>query len=159
SAATAINDMDQVVGISGICDNAVGRFSAKHAVLWQSGVPTEIPNLGGVAWNTPTSVNNRGEVVGFSDFPGDDDGTPNFHAFLWTQQGGTIDLGTLSGDVLSEALGINDQGQVVGASIGADGNFRAFLWQNGVMTDLNSLVPTGSPTLLYANDINSSGQI
>lgn len=33
SAATAINDRGQVVGISGICADAVGGFSAAHAVL------------------------------------------------------------------------------------------------------------------------------
>src|SRR5947207_1314621 len=32
-AATAINDNGQIVGISGICDQAVGRHTAKHAVL------------------------------------------------------------------------------------------------------------------------------
>ena len=37
TAATAINDQGTVVGISGICDNAVGRFSAAHAVLWDGG--------------------------------------------------------------------------------------------------------------------------
>src|SRR5262249_4737556 len=31
-AATAINDNGQIVGISGICDQAVGRHTAKHAV-------------------------------------------------------------------------------------------------------------------------------
>ena len=35
SAATAINDEGQAVGISGDCDQAVGRFSAQHAVLWE----------------------------------------------------------------------------------------------------------------------------
>src|SRR5437764_2734985 len=34
-AATAINYNGQIVGISGICDQAVGRHSAKHAVLWE----------------------------------------------------------------------------------------------------------------------------
>src|SRR6266567_1517070 len=35
-AATAINDNGQIVGISGICDQAVGRHTAKHAVLWEN---------------------------------------------------------------------------------------------------------------------------
>jgi probable HAF family extracellular repeat protein len=158
SAATAINDLGQVVGISGICDRAVGRFSAAHAVLWQEGTVTDIGNLGGVAWNTPTAINHRGQVVGFSDRPGDESGAPNFHAFLWTSSGGIRDLGTLPGDVLSLAFGINDQGQVVGQSIGAGGS-RAFIWQDGVMTDLNTLVAPGSLDLVYANDINASGEI
>ena len=37
SAATAINDRGQAVGISGICDIAVGEFSAIHAVRWENG--------------------------------------------------------------------------------------------------------------------------
>jgi probable HAF family extracellular repeat protein len=158
SAATAINDKGQVVGISGICDRAVGRFSAAHAVLWQNGTVTDIGNLGGVAWNTPAAINNQGQVAGFSDLPGDQSGAPNFHAFLWTKSGGIQDLGTLPGDFLSLAFGINDRGQVVGQSIGAGGS-RAFLWQDGVMTDLNNLVPPGSLPLVYANDINSAGEI
>jgi uncharacterized membrane protein len=48
SAGTAINDRVQAVGISGDCDQAVGRFSARHMVLWENGVPTEIPSFGGL---------------------------------------------------------------------------------------------------------------
>ena len=159
-AATAINDNGQVVGISGTCDNAVGEFTAAHALLWQNGTPTNLGSLGGVAWNTPAAINNKGEIVGFSDLPGDEDGTPNFHAFLWTKSTGMQDLGTLAGDVMSIAYGINEEGQIVGQSINADGSSRAFLWQNGVMTDLNTLIPTGSSlSLLYANDINDHGEI
>ena len=45
-AATAINDNGQIVGISGICDQAVGRHTAKHAVLWENGAVTDIwPNV------------------------------------------------------------------------------------------------------------------
>src|SRR5262245_7696109 len=54
SAATAINDKGQVVGISGACGIAVGDVSAAHAVLWENGVPTNIGDLGGHTWNTPT---------------------------------------------------------------------------------------------------------
>ena len=51
SAATAINEVGQAVGISGDCDVAVGRFSARHAVLWDHGTATEIANLGGTSWH------------------------------------------------------------------------------------------------------------
>ena len=63
-AATAINDRGQAVGISGICDQAVGRHTAKHAVLWQNGKVFDIGDLGAEFWNTPTAINQRGDVVG-----------------------------------------------------------------------------------------------
>ena len=164
SAATAINDKGQVVGISGICQNAVGAFSAKHAVLWQDGQPTDLGNIGGHGWNTPTFINNQGQIVGFANASGDlvhGQLALKFHAFLWTKDRGMRDLGTLSGDAISEALGINEAGQVVGVSYGPGFSHpRAFLWQNDVMTDLNSLVPAGSTlTLQVAGDINDRGEI
>ena len=164
SAATAINDKGQVVGISGICQNAVGAFSAKHAVLWQDGQPTDLGNIGGHGWNTPTFINNQGQIVGFANASGDlvnGQLAFKFRAFLWTKDRGMRDLGTLSGDAISEALGINEAGQVVGVSYGPGFSHpRAFLWQNDVMTDLNSLVPAGSTlTLQVAGDINDRGEI
>ncbi len=157
SAATAINDQGQVVGISGICDRSVGRFSAIHAVLWQDSIVKDIGNLGGIAWNTPTAINNRGHVVGFANLPGPS--TAPRRAFLWTNSGAPPEnLDMLLGDVASFAWGINDRDQVVGQSVGADGS-RAVLWQDGVMTDLNSLLPPGSPRVEYANDINNRGEI
>lgn len=159
-AATAINDQGQVVGISGVCGDAVGAFSAKHAVLWEKGAVTNLGNLGGAGWNTPMAINNRGQIVGFSDLAGDVSGgvlSPNFHAFLWTKERGMQDLGTLPGDTLSEATGINDQGQVVGVSFPSS---HAFLWEDGIMTDLNSLVlPGSSLSLISTGDINDRGEI
>jgi uncharacterized membrane protein len=38
--------------------------------------------------------------------------------------------------------------------------YHAFVWQNGVMTDLNALIPSGSGMVLYqAQGINRAGQI
>jgi probable HAF family extracellular repeat protein len=159
SAATAINERSQVVGISGRCDIAVGRFSARRAVMWDHGRVIDIGGLGGVAWNTAMAVNNDGVVVGFADTTGDQSGAPNFHAFIWTRESGIKDLGTLPGDVLSEALDVNSQGQVVGISIGANGT-RAFIWMNGKMTPLQTLLPAGyANTLESAQGINDQGQI
>ena len=159
-AATAINDKGQVVGISGICDQAVGRFTAAHAVLWENGGVTDIGNLGSDAWNTPMAINQQGDIVGFAGQPGDDPDNPQLHAFLWTRQDGIQDLGALPGDVYSEAHGINERRQVVGISCDAAGSCRAFLWQNGVMTDLNTLVAPGyTDVLTTAQDINDLGEI
>lgn len=160
SAATAINDRGQVVGISGSCDVAVGAFSAHHAALWEHGKAVDLGSLGGSAWNTPMAINDRGDVVGFANLPGPDQSAPNFHAFIWTGHGPMRDLGTLPGDAVSEALGINNQGQVVGESCQAGFvGCSAFIWQDGVMTNLNALASGYTGHLVYANDINDSGVI
>ena len=159
SAATAINERGVVAGISGECDLAVGRFSARHAVIWENGIVREIGNLGGVSWHTPMDINERGDVVGFSNPPGDEDGSFNARAFLWTKDGTTMDLSTLPDDISSQALGINSRGQIVGVSSGANGN-RPFIWQNGVMKHLNDLVASDFPdSLVLAEHINDAGQI
>jgi probable HAF family extracellular repeat protein len=158
SSATAINERGQVVGISGICDRAFGRFSAIHAVMWEDGVPRNLGDLGGVAWNTPAAINQHGDAAGFSNTAGGSAGGLHSHAVLWPREGGVVDLKTVDDDVISLAFGINDLGQVVGQSIGAGGS-RAFLWQDGAIVDLNTLTATDSPFLIYANDINDRGEI
>jgi probable HAF family extracellular repeat protein len=160
SAATAINEAGQAVGISGDCDVAVGRFSARHAVIWDHGTVTDIGNLGGTSWHTPMAISKKGDIVGFSNPPGDAGGAFIAHAFLWTKQQGIQDLGTLPGDFTSQALSINSRGQVVGFSTSATGVNRAFLWQKGKLTKLNDLVEPGfADSLVSAQDINEAGQI
>jgi probable HAF family extracellular repeat protein len=158
SAATAINDYGQVVGISGDCFIAVGNSSARHAVLWENGVPTDLGNIGGDAWNTPTAINNAGTIVGFANT------TPGlartFEAFIWTKAGGMKSLGKIPGDLRSTANGINEKGdKIVGLSRGGPFLFRAVLWQNGTLHDMNSLTVPGSPFLLLAGDIDQRGHI
>lgn len=85
---------------------------------------------------------------------------PQLRAFLWTRRESIRNLGTLPGDVYSEAHGINERRQVVGVSCDAAGNCRAFLWENGVMKDLNTLVAHGyGGALTAAQDINDLGVI
>src|SRR5262249_6947509 len=50
----------------------------------------------------------------------------------------------------------NNLGQVVGYSYTATGQYHAFLWQNGIMTDLGTL-PGGSYS--SAQGINNQGQV
>jgi len=159
SAATSINDRGQAVGISGDCDIAVGRWSARHAVLWDHGVVSEIPNLGGEAWHTPAAINDAGVVVGFSNPPGVTGGALLPHAFLWRPGSPIVDLKVLSGDDNSQAFDVNARGDVVGTSCKGD-VCRAFVWQDGVMYDLRDLVdPAFAGTFLSARSISDRGEI
>jgi probable HAF family extracellular repeat protein len=162
-AAFTVNESGQAVGASGACSafNPISllNFQPLHALLWENGVVTDLGSLGGTGHAggiSARSINNMGQVVGGSDLRGDQ----TFHAFLWTKSMGMQDLGTVTGDFASEAIANNDSGDVVGVSLDNQFNPRAFLWRNGVMADLNSLVPAGSPLYLFtACSINSSGDI
>jgi probable HAF family extracellular repeat protein len=161
--AAAINDHGQVVGSSGTCAafnaNSGLYLVENHALLWERGMVTDLGNLGGtggIAGNHACAINNRGQVVGHSELAND----TTFHGFLWTRENGMRDLHTLPNDAASLALGINDRGEVVGASLDANFNPRAVLWDNNAMTDLNTLISANSGLyLLLAASINSSGEI
>ena len=160
-----INDNGQAVGISGVCGNTLlpSPAAGPHAVLWENGTVTDLKSLGGTVnpaafgvGNAAYSINNQGQVSGISALPGNEHG----HAFLWTRKTGMRDLGALSGDVQSAGLSINNEGEVVGPSLDEDGNPTAYVWRNGAMSDLNSLVIGESPLyLLLAAGNNDAGQI
>ncbi len=73
---------------------------------------------------------------------------------------GPIELGTLGG-VASSARGINDTGAIVGGALtDGDMSHHAFLFENGVMHDLNALIPPESQCeLVQALAINARGEI
>jgi hypothetical protein len=70
------------------------------------------------------------------------------------------DLGTVPGDNISAGLSMNKLGDIVGASIAGPnpltGVPKAVVWHNGVITDLNTVVPAGTslflPTAFIVND-------
>jgi probable HAF family extracellular repeat protein len=83
---------------------------------------------------------------------------------LGTMNGPAVvgDLGQHVGYHFSVAYGINDRDQVVGAANVADdgSHLHAFVWENGRLSDLNTLLPEKSGWVLQeARDINNRGQI
>ena len=157
--AYQINDDGDAVGTSGTCSaynfNILANLFPVHALLWHKGSPKDLGSLGGMTGNIAFAINNSGDVVGVSDLSGDN----TFDAFLW-KNGKMHDLHTLPGDAASVALSINDIGDVVGVSIDKSGNLRPVLWDDGNMTDLSTVVPSGSTLIPFiAEYINSRGVI
>jgi probable HAF family extracellular repeat protein len=139
---SAINDLDVITG-------TISEFGGSSPFVWKDGVFTKIGDGTGWAAGHGADINNLGQVVGVMDMT----------AFMW-QNGAITALGGLGRPGFSGANAINDAGQVVGDSLAADRDFHAFIWQDGVMADLNSQVPAGSGWLLRsAMDINESGDI
>ncbi len=143
-----INNNGEVVGFASYNPNRSLR-----AVLWDSS--KGIQDLGGLSrfnTNLANSINDTGTVVGSSSIT---DRISN--AFLWDSTKGIQNLGTLDGDIGSSARDINNLGQVVGIT---SFNRRPVLWENGIITDLNTLIdPSSGWRLQSAVAINNKGQI
>ena len=183
SEAYDVNNATQVVGQSFLF--APGE--AWHSIFWQDTNGNHVSDAGeliglGVFPSTSTTtgrysrayaINDQGLIVGGADI--DYYGGPDWirHAFMIVPDHGVymrdtngfwgnellIDLGTLGGK-WAEATDINERNMIVGYSTTADGATNAFLWQGGVMTNLNTMIPTNSGWILtHALSINENGDI
>lgn len=149
ATANGINDRGQVAGASTLTGDQV-----VHAFLWAKGQLADLGNLGGNNLEV-FGFSSTGAMVGKADLPG----LQTHDAFLATD-GIITDLGSQDGDPCSVAVGVNSRGQVVGGSSDCTNVLHAFLWENGHMFDLNSLVPAGSSfTLTQADFIGENGEI
>lgn len=141
-----INANGQVIGTSNLAGD-----QTHHAFLWNQGKLRDLGTLGG-ANSEAFFVNESADVVGRADFSPTDS---HHHAFLW--KGGVMtDLGTLGGYPNSTAYGVNNQDQVIG-DYGGD---HGFLWENGTIYDLTSLLTPGTDIRVAAAAfINNRGEI
>jgi len=149
--AQGINDLGTAVGYSGICGVAV------HAVMWKNNTAIVLQDTGHARSNYAFAINNLGQIVGkVRSLDG-----KTFVAALWQPDGTLTILGVLPGDVAAFATGVNNLGQVVGNNVDSGNNWsHGFIWQNRVMTDLNTLISADSGLfIISASNINERGQI
>ena len=108
------------------------------------------------------AINDLGQVTGVGRLLDQETDDLIIRAFLWSE-GEMTELGSVPGFNWSAASDINDAGQIVGSSAGVDGNPNiqsAFIWQDGMITDLNDLIPSDSGVLLrVGRAMNNAGQI
>lgn len=164
----AINDSGQIAGSTIRLTGSGGRHDAFLSTVTDQRPVYSLLNVGFTGGALPAAfcINSAGHVAGVG---GGFDGV----AFLRLEDK-PVPLGTMNGLAVvgelgqhvgyhfSVAYGINDRDQVVGAANVADdgAHLHAFLWENGVLLDLNTLLPEKSGwTLEEARDINNRGQI
>jgi probable HAF family extracellular repeat protein len=140
SQAYAMNERGDVVGVS----NATPGVEDLHPVLWRDGSIIDLGVVGRLGTGA-RAVNNRGQVAGCIV------GGEAFlvQAFVWEDGRLTMQLGNYC------ATAINEKGQVVGGQITPDGRSRAFLWQEGTVTDIGASLGWDS----IATGINDQGQV
>ena len=127
-----------------------------HKLLDLTTPPFDPSQKGEARW-----INESGEVVGGAgvNVPCNGHG-PQTHGFLWGN-GAMTDLGGLPATPNSEAQFINSSKQIVGESFTCDFSASvAFLWENGSIVDLNTLISGNSQIFLYwSTFISDSGEI
>jgi probable HAF family extracellular repeat protein len=150
SFAYGINDNAQIVGSSRLAGD-----TSTHSFLYSNGGMTDLSplNSGSIRTVGPTGINNSGQiasglVVGSVYLPAIFDSTSGDLALLGSL-GGVTNFG-FSG----VATSTNNFGAAVGYSHTDPTNQHAFLYSNGLMTDIGSL-----GGLSAALDVNNAGTI
>ena len=154
-SAVAINGSGQVAGAQG------GR-----AALWtldtagSIGAMTPLSTLAGYDTSSASCISPLGRAAGASIIAALGDRP---RATLWRDSTSPTDVGTLGGQE-SEAHGINEVGgalQIVGYSARKSnvGGYYAYVWKDGTITDLTSLLNLNGIEFAVAQAVNATGQI
>jgi probable HAF family extracellular repeat protein len=147
---TGLNNRGQVIGQMSLAGD-----SNFHPFLWTRGSLTDLGTLGGDS-GLASWINDSGEILGISDMPGNQ----SWHGFIW-KNGVMTDIGTPDGDGCTDPSVLNARGQAVGRGTDCHNHvLNTFLWENGSIVDLQSLVSPPSEITINDNlSINDAGEI
>jgi probable HAF family extracellular repeat protein len=149
-----VNQAGQVVGWMG-----TSISSDAHAFIWEQGQVTDLGPIPGGFTSEARAINGLQEVVGVGRITDPGSGKLAVRAFFWAQ-GTMMNLGTLPGQLLSAARDLNDAGLVVGTAWEGGLGQTGFVWYDGDMVDLNTLIPPeGGVSVKIPYGINNAGQI
>lgn len=153
SAAVDLNDRGEVL-IWYLADGPEHRIT-----IWRDGHERSVWSSAGSddasigARLRPVALNSRGEAALTLDGP---DGTPEagYHWF----DGQLTDIGSLGGGG-TVAHAIDEHGWVAGTSLTAEGDQRAFIWQDGTMHDLGTLDGATSQVVPTRDAMSDAGHV
>lgn len=168
AVATSINGSGQIVGFSYLTGHTLNApCDERRAFLYTDGGMSELASLPGARFATASAISNTGDVSGTNDvYVADASCTDGcFPGYCGRQTptlirgGGPIDLSAPLPWYAGVANDVNNIGQVVGWSRKADlpnpRTWHAYLWENGVRTDLGTLASDWS----IATGINDEGLV
>lgn len=138
------NDINNNGLVTGWMGTSLGTDA--RAFIWDDGKVTELPPIPGGFTSKGNRINTRRQLAITGKF--DNDHPLGFISggFLW-EKGRWTDLGMLPGYDSMALTGLNDAGQIVGWSRDIQNGEHpdtGFMWQGGMMTNLNDLIPPES---------------
>jgi probable HAF family extracellular repeat protein len=154
--ANDISERGVVVGWMGQADHLDAR-----AFLLDNDKVRDLGAMPGGYTSVAMAVSEAGDVVGWGSVFDPDCPVPAWHTFLYTE-GQMLDLGILPDHRRTLGMGVNESQQVTGTFAHYPGcsDPGAFIWQGGVMVDVEGLIsPATGITIGAAWAINSAGQI
>ena len=150
SEALGVNAAGQAVGYYTTPGN---HMAARNRVfLYQDYAVMDLGVFGGHD-GIVTSINRHGHVVGY--FGTEHNADYSNHRSFYIAGGTSVLLPTVGGNTMV-ALALNDLGQIVGHGQTSSGEQHAFVYANGVLTDLG-LLPGGHQSFAYG--INNTGDV
>lgn len=156
--AWAIANNGTAVGVT-----RTGEGTTAQATMWTKNTIVNLGSFSTTAFSEAFAVNSNNIAVGVGVNGATPSGTSIRRAVRWELADGIpimVELGSL-GRTFSEAKDINEDGQIVGFATNISGSPQlAWLWDDGQILDLNSLIdPESGWTLLSAEAINDHGDI